>query len=172
MHQLHLATESRTGTNGSSSPVAAMTSQTGEGLRAGVMTDNEQLDETVPDRRTAERRQQDRREEDRGTPANPWWHDPRFYIALVALIVTLSGSAWAIARNIAITGSEVSRMRSELTTISTTIAAISNDSTRKDEKIRTLEEEVRSLKIGLEDVKKSQNDYNYNLSTRVARLEK
>lgn len=108
----------------------------------------------------------------RKSESNQWWHDPRFYIALIALIVTLGGSAWTIARNIAITGNQVSEMRAQLLTISTTMQTFTNELARKDEKINVLEQKVRSLEVQLVDIQKSQNDYNYNLSTRLARLEK
>jgi septal ring factor EnvC (AmiA/AmiB activator) len=92
-------------------------------------------------------------------------NDPRFWVSVTAVLLTLVLCALTLAVN-------------KLGSIDVAVQSIRDANTRQGEKIESLERQVgelktenKDLRAGLESSKKWQTDYNFNLSTRLTEIE-
>jgi hypothetical protein len=117
----------------------------------GLMGD---LDDDGYEEVRPERRRRDRRALEQTDP----WRDPRLYVSLLAVLLTLCigvlGFIWA-----------------QLAAINATMQTMVVSNSRQGVEIETLKNDMREIKKEVSDQEKRENDYHFNLSNRLKGVE-
>lgn len=100
------------------------------------------------------------------TPSTPSpFANPMMYIAACAVLLTICGLLLTIGLNI------LAGINSRLTTIDTNTQATMLAVTKQGTQIDTLKDQMKDLQRLVDQNEKAQRDYNYNLSTRLGKVE-
>ncbi len=99
------------------------------------------------------------------------WRDPRFWIGLVGLVVTLSAGAWAVARNVAIMSNNVTEMRSQLQGIDAKLTALTIADSTQQQELRYIRTELDKLRVDWKADKDLQDTYIQNTREKLIQLE-
>lgn len=91
--------------------------------------------------------------------------NPMMYIAACAVMLTVCGLLLTIALNI------LSGIDKHLSTIDANTQAIVISTTKQGTEIDVLKDQVKDLIRQVDSNEKTQRDYNYNLSTRLGKVE-
>lgn len=99
-----------------------------------------------------------------------WWRDPRFYIALVALMMTFGGSAWAIARNVAVMSNNVVEMRGQLAGIDSKLNSLTLDNNSQEKEIEFMRRDLEKLRATYDNDKQLQDTWMKNTREQLIEL--